>query len=165
MKRSMWKAMSTMAIAVMLAATWAWAQPGVTVNPAYAKLLTPADVSKVSGLSGVKSIPRDPSKGAGGDLNFALPDGKQILLVTFMDTKAYAQSKAMQGVYGGEVQGVGDEAFVGKVLGMESILYFRKGTHCVALSSFIDTAHGWPGKPYLNQQQLRQLAALILSRM
>lgn len=119
----------------------------------------------MTGLSGVKLIPPDPRKGAGGDLNFALPDGKQILLVTFLDTKNYEQSKAVKGVYGGQVQGVGDDAFIGKVMGFESILYFRKGPRGVALSSFIDTGSGWPGKPYLNQQQLRQLAAMMLSRM
>jgi hypothetical protein len=165
MKRSIWGAMSAMVIAIMLVATWAWAQSGVTVNQAYAKLLTPADVSKAAELSGVIYSPRDPSKGAGGDLNFALPNGKMILLVTFLDTNNYNQSKAMKDVYGGEVKGVGDEAFIGKVMGMESILYFRRGARGVALSSFIDTDHGWPGKPYLSQQQLRQLAALMLSRM
>jgi hypothetical protein len=165
MKRSTWGVMSALAITVMFAATWARAQSAVTASPAYAKLLTPADISKVTGLSGVMSVPRDPSKGAGGDLNFALPNGKQILLVTFLDTKNYEQSKAVKSVYGGQVQGVGDDAFIGKVMGFESILYFRKGPHGVALSSFIDTGSGWPGKPYLNQQQLRQLAALMLSRM
>jgi hypothetical protein len=50
-------------------------------------------------------------------------------------------------------------------MGMDSILYFRKGARGAALSSFIDTDKGWPGSPYVNQQQLRQLAALILSRM
>ncbi|MGO9642072.1 MAG: hypothetical protein ACLP1Y_12300 [Candidatus Acidiferrales bacterium] len=158
----MWGAMSAMAIAVMFVTTWAGAQSGVTVNPAYAKLLSPADVSKVTGFPGVKFIPQDPSKGAGGDLNFALPDGKQILLANFQDAKFYNQSKAMKQYYGGEVQGVGDEAFIGKVMGLELVLYFRKGTRSVALSSFIDMDSG---KPYLNQQQLRQLAALILSRM
>ncbi|MGA2084257.1 MAG: hypothetical protein ABSG60_01930 [Terracidiphilus sp.] len=165
MKRSMWGAMSVMAIAVMLAATWAWAQSGVTVNPAYSKLLTAADVSKVTGLSGVVLVARDPHTGAGGDLNFALPNGKMILLVTFLDTNSYNQSKKMQGVYGGEVTGIGDQAFIGKVMGMESILYFLKGARGAALSSFIDTDHGWPGKPYVSQPQLRQLAALMISRM
>ena len=165
MKRSMWGTMSVMAIAVMLAATWAWAQVGVAVNPAYAKLLTAADVSKVTGLSGVVLVPPDPHKGAGGDLNFALPSGKMILLVSFLDTNGYNQSKKMQGVYGGEVTGVGDQAFIGKVMGMESVLYFMKGARGAALSCFIDTDHGWPGKPYVSQPQLRQLAALMISRM
>ncbi len=165
MKRFILSAMSAMAIAFMFVATFAWAQSSVTVNPAYAKLLTPADVSKATGLSGIKLIPPDPSKGAGGDLNFGLPDGKQILMANFQDAKYYTQSKAMKDSYGGDVQGIGDEAFIGKVMGMESILYFRKGARSVALSSFLDSGKGWPGKPYLNQQQLRQLAALILSRM
>jgi hypothetical protein len=165
MKGSMWIMRSAAAIAVLLVTTCAWTQSGVAVNPAYAKLLTAADVSKLTGLAGVSLIPRNPSKGAGGDLNFALPNGKQILLVTFLDTNEYNQSKAQKGVYGGDVAGVGDEAFIGKVMGMDSILYFRKGARGAALSSFIDTDHGWPGNPYLDQQQLRQLAALILSRM
>jgi hypothetical protein len=165
MRRSTWGVMSALAIAVNFATPWAWAQSGVTVNPAYAKLLTQADVSKVTGLPGVVLVPRDPRKGAGGDLNFALPNGKQILLVGFLDTQNYEQSKSVKSVYGGQVQGVGDDAFIGKVMGIESILYFRKGPRGVALSSFIDTGSGWPGKPYLNQQQLRQLAALMLSRM
>jgi hypothetical protein len=165
MKRFMWGATCGMAIMVMLMTTLAWTQTGVTVNPAYAKILTAADVSKVTGLSGVILSPRDPHKGAGGDLNFALPNGKMILLVTFLDTQNYNQSKAMKDVYGGEVKGVGDQAFIGKVMGMESILYFLKGARGAALSSFIDTGHGWPGKPYVSQQQLRQLAALMLSRM
>ena len=165
MKHSMWRAMSAMAIAVMLVETWAWAQSSVPVNPAYAKLVTPADISKVTGVSGVILVPRNPSKGAGGDLNFALPNGKQMLMVTFLDTDAYNQSKAMKGVYGGDVAGVGDEAFIGKVMGMDSILYFRKGARGAALSSFIDTDKGWPGSPYVSQPQLRQLAVLMLSRM
>jgi hypothetical protein len=165
MKRFMWGATSGMALMFMLVTTLAWAQTGVTVNPAYAKILTAADVSKVTGLSGVVLVPRDPHKGAGGDLNFALPNGKMILLVTFLDTKNYNDSKAMKDVYGGEVKGVGDQAFIGKVMGMESILYFLKGGRGAALSSFIDTDHGWPGKPYVSQPQLRQLAALMLTRM
>jgi hypothetical protein len=165
MKHSPWGAMSALAFAVMFVTTCAWAQSGVTVNPAYAKLLTPADVSKVTGVSGVILVPRNPSKGAGGDLNFALPNGKQMLMVAFLDTDAYNQSKAMKGVYGGGVKGVGDEAFIGKVMGTDSILYFRKGTRGVALSSFFDTDKGWPLSPYLNQQKLRQMAALMLSRI
>ena len=165
MMRSMWGATSGMAIMVMLVTSLAWAQTGVTVNPAYAKILTAVDVSKVTGLSGVALVPPDVHKGAGGDLNFALPNGKMILLVTFLDTQNYNQSKNIPDVYGGEVHGVGDEAFIGKVMGMESILYFRKGARGAGLSSFIDTDQGWPGKPYVSQTQLRQLAALMLSRM
>jgi len=157
--------MTAGAIAVMFVAICAWTQAGAAVNPAYAKLLTATDVSKVTGLSGVQLVPRNPSKGAGGDLNFALPNGKQMLMVTFLDTDAYNQSKAQKSVYGGDVKDLGDDAFIGKVMGTESILYFRKGARGAALSSFIDTDKGWPGSPYVNQQQLRQLAALILSRM
>jgi hypothetical protein len=165
MKGSICIARSAVAIAVLFATPCAWTQSGVKVNPAYAKLLTAADVSKVTGLPGVQLVPRNPSKGAGGDLNFALPNGKLILMVAFLDTNAYNQSKAQKDVYGGDVKGVGDEAFIGKVMGTDSILYFLKGARGAALSSFINTDKGWPGSPYVSQPQLRQLAALILSRM
>jgi hypothetical protein len=165
MKRFMLVATSAMAVMFMLVTSVAWAQTGRTTNPAYAKILTAADVAKVTGLAGVALIPPDVHKGAGGDLNFALPNGKMVLLVTFLNTNQYNQSKAMKDVYGGEVTGVGDDAFIGKVMGMESILYFRKGTQGASLSSFIDTDHGWPGKPYVSQPQLRQLAKLMLPRM
>ena len=46
-----------------------------------AQYLTVQDVEKITGLQGVKLVPRDPSKGAGGDLNFANKDGKLILMV------------------------------------------------------------------------------------
>ena len=139
------------------------ANPSVTVNPINSNILTADDISKVTGISGVVLVPYDPHKGAGGDLNFALPDGKMLLLVSFLDAPSYSASKTIQGIYGGEVKGVGDEAFIGKVMGMESILYFRKGARAAGLSSFLDMEH--TGKPYISQTQLRQLAALMLSRM
>jgi hypothetical protein len=171
MKRFMLKATSATALMFMLVTIVACKQRnvtanrGVTANSTGPALLTADDVAKVTGLSGVALVPPDASKGAGGDLNFALPDGRMILLVTFLDTNGYNQSKSIPDIYGGEVKGVGDQAFIGKVMGMESILDFRKGARGAGLSSFIDTDHGWPGKPYVSQQQLRQLAALMLSRM
>jgi hypothetical protein len=39
-------------------------------SKSYNDYLTAADIEKVSGMTGVKLIPKDPSKGAGGNLNF-----------------------------------------------------------------------------------------------
>jgi hypothetical protein len=47
--------------------------------------LTTADVEKVSGMSGVKTVPRGSRPGAGGDLNFVGADGKLLLMVNFGD--------------------------------------------------------------------------------
>jgi hypothetical protein len=136
---------------------------GVTVNPTNSNILTADDISKVTGISGVVLVPYDPHKGAGGDLNFALPDGKMLLLVTLLDAESYNQSKKLQNIYSGDVTGVGDDAFTGKVMGVESMLFFRKGSRAAGLSSFLDMEH--TGKPYISQPQLRQLAALMLPRM
>ena len=55
-----------------------------------AQYLTVQDVEKITGLHGVKLVPADPSKGAGGDLNFANKDGKLILMVQRMPLFRYA---------------------------------------------------------------------------
>jgi hypothetical protein len=135
----------------------------VTAIPIDSKILTADDISKVTGISGVVLVPRDPHKGAGGDLNFALPDGNMLLLVTLVDAESYNQSKKLQNIYSGDVTGVGDDAFTGKVMGVDSMLFFRKGSRAAGLSSFLDMAH--TGKPYISQPKLRQLAALMISRM
>jgi hypothetical protein len=151
-------------LAAILSAVMAGFMPrGSFAFPAQADLLTPADVSKVMGVPGVKLVPYDPSKGAGGNLNFALPGGQLVLIVNSGNASLYSQAKAMKGAYAGDIKGLGDEAFSGKVMGQESVVYFRKGNRCVSLSSFFDMAHGM--KPYLTQKQLRDLAAVIVSRM
>jgi hypothetical protein len=163
MKRSMWVAMSAMAVGGLFCGNL-----GVGAIRRNGQSGSRKTINSGRCLQGDRIVrgqidPAGSQKGSGGDLNFALPDGQLILMANFQDAKYYTQSKAMKDVYGGEVQGVGDEAFIGKVMGQESLLYFRKGTQSVALSSFFDMKNGI--KPYLNQQQLRQLAALILSRM
>ena len=47
----------------------------------YESLLTIKDVEDVSGMQGVKLVPRNPQVGAGGELNFALADGTLLLMV------------------------------------------------------------------------------------
>ena len=44
-----------------------------------AQFLTVQDVEKITGFHGVKIVPADASKGAGGDLNFANSNGDLIL--------------------------------------------------------------------------------------
>ena len=67
------------------------------------------------------------SRGAGGELNFALPNRKQILLANFQDAKYCTQTKVTKDSHDGQVQGVGDKAFIGKLIGMESVLHFPEG--------------------------------------
>ncbi|MGD0783335.1 MAG: hypothetical protein ABSA30_10810 [Candidatus Aminicenantales bacterium] len=135
------------------------------LNGPYDKLLTIADVQAVGKMTGLKLIPYDPSKGAGGDLNFALADGTMALLVQFqtMDAKRWEKDKAAQKNYiRGPVAGLGDEAFDGPPGNFPYALTIRKGSRVVALSSFADMK---TGKFIFSMEQLTALAKIILGRM
>lgn len=137
------------------------------------KLLTPADVEKVSGLTGIKLVPRDPSKGAGGDLNFATSDGKLVLMVLVGGASLYQPSKAQKGSFHADVSGIGDEAFDGpsddsnpfKAPGGTAepfLLMFRKGTSAITLSTYMNMD---AQKLYLSQDKLRELSKTMVSRL
>lgn len=105
----------------------------------YQKLLTVADVESATGLKGLKLVPRGSTTGAGGDLNFGNADGSLLLMVQFGNADLFKQWKAQPDVYNSAVTGVGDEAFNGPKGGLSPyVLFFRKGSHSVGLSSFLD---------------------------
>jgi hypothetical protein len=121
-------------------------------------LLTAEDVASVSGFEGVHLVPRNPQVGAGGDLNFAREGEQLVLLANIQDAHFFEQIRSRTA---GPVSGIGDEALEGPERGPRHMLVFRKGERAVALSSFMDMT----GQPLLTQDQLRQLAALMESRM
>ncbi len=117
MKKSLLKNFST----VWLLAIFIISISGVSLFAADSpndKLLSVADVAKITGIQGLKTAPKDPSKHMIGDLNFVKPDGKRLLSVVFeiVDLKAFAQTKqssSFKSVYNSPVKGVGDEAYDG----------------------------------------------------
>lgn len=128
------------------------------------KLLTPKDVEKVTGIQGLKLIPKNPVIGAGGDLNFAKGDDTVVLIANIQDSSRYKKWKSEEGFFHASVSGIGDEAFEGPSDGEDRyILIFQKGNKAVSLSSFFDMNAG--GKPFLAQNQLRELAKIIISRL
>lgn len=128
------------------------------------KLLTANDVKKTIRIQGVKLIPRNPVLGAGGDLNFAMGDNTLLLTVAIQDSSMYKQWKSEEGFFHASVSGIGDEAFEGPSVGEHRyILIFRKGKKAVSLSSFFNMKA--EGKPFLNQEQLRELAKVMISRL
>jgi hypothetical protein len=105
--------------------------------------LTVQDVEKITGLRGVKLVPRDPSKGAGGDLNFANKDGKLILMVnrSLSSDGFYSQTKNMKGAFKEDIQGVGDAAFIGPPGNYPYFVAFKKGKGSGSVATFSgDTA-------------------------
>ncbi len=136
--------------------------------PDYQKLLTAADVAKVSGIQGVKLIDKDPKKGAGGDLNFAKPDGKIVLIVFFEkvspdEFRKEEKSKSFQSMFYGPVAGIGDAAYEGPKKGDRYMFAFLKGTAWITVSSFFNLPKSM--KPILSQKQLRDIAGIIISRL
>jgi hypothetical protein len=128
------------------------------------KVVTVADMEKVSGLTGIKVIPKDPYIGAGGDINFAKKDGKIVLIVMNRDKAYLTDMKAQKGSFDKQLNGIGDEAYDGPGFGkIRYILAFRKGNRVVVLSSFMDMDAG--GKPFFTPEKLKKLADIALTRM
>ena len=130
----------------------------------HSKLLTVQDVEKVTGRTGVKLIPKNPMKGAGGDLNFALADETILVIAAIQKAEMYETWKKQEGFFYAEVLGIGNAAFEGPSIGeARYILIFKKGKTAVSLSSFFDMKAG--GDPFLSQDQLRALAKIVTLRL
>ena len=97
---------------VVLSASMVFSQTKAAPGGQY---LTVQDVEKITGLHGVKLVPPDASKGAGGDLNFADKDGKLILMVNrnLSSDMFYSQTKNMKDTVKADITGLGDAAFIG----------------------------------------------------
>ena len=71
-------------------------------------LLTVADVSRITKIPGVKTVPQDPIKGASGDVNFADAKGELLLSLALQPPASFQSAKSQAGA---AVAGVGDEAY------------------------------------------------------
>ena len=131
-------------------------------NPSAQKLLTIADVEAVTGVKGVKLVPKDPKKGAGGDVNFAKPDGSLLVMLIAAPGTMYDAWKSQSSLVNASVSGIGDEAFIGPA-GTTTpwALYFRKGKNSASIASFVNADM----KPLLPQDQIKALAKLVASRL
>jgi hypothetical protein len=133
-------------------------------SESYNNYLTAADIEKVSGMTGVKSIPRDPGKGAGGNLNFSASDDNLIVMVQFVNKSYYEGYKEVcKG--NNEITGLGDQAMRGATIPSypENLVAFTKGNSCVALTVFANMRE--TGKNMLTIEQATELARVIASRL
>ena len=127
-----------------------------------AQYLTVQDVEKITGLRGVKLVPPDPSKGAGGDLNFADKNGTLILMVNRMlnSDMLYSQTKNMKGSVKADISGIGDAAFTGPAGTLQYFVSFKKGKGSGTVSTFL----GFTGT-LLTIEQVKKVAQQIASGM
>jgi hypothetical protein len=139
------------------------AAPSSGGTTAASGLLTPADLEKVTGLTGIVVAPRDPAKGAGGDVNLATADGKLVVMANFFNGAMFDTMKNSPN-YREPLSGLGDAAFVGPSTDIGStpfIVGFRKGDHTAMLSTFFK---GSMTATMLTMDQLEALAAIVASR-
>lgn len=129
----------------------------------YDKYLTVADIQKVTGLTGIKQVPRDPKKGAGGHLNFADGKGHMLLLASFLTAEEFDFYKSEEGLVKEKIPGLGDEAFSGPATGTPYMLVMREGAKGVALSTFFETAEMTATR--LSMDHLISLGKIVLSRL
>jgi hypothetical protein len=106
------------------------------VNPMCEKVLPVALVQKVTGAKGVKLLPRNPRKGAGGDCAYGQDYDHLLFMVGLYLSGGDWAWKNYEGVVKGrdnvKLQGVGDVAYASG----GTIVVARKGQNVVALSSF-----------------------------
>ncbi len=148
--------------AVTPASAGAAAPAGATSG---ALAITADDVESVLGVQGIQVVPRLSKPGAGGDLNFALPNGDLVLMVTVSPADMAQFSRSRERYRAKDVAGVGDEAFYGPPGGTQYLLAFRKGAHVVSINTFFVTDGAHAGEPMMNEAQLTRVAQLIASRM
>ena len=127
-----------------------------------AQYLTVQDVEKITGLTGLKIVPPDASKGAGGDLNFADKDGKLIVMVQRMlnSDALYSENKKMADTVQADIQGVGDAAFTGPAGKLQYFVFFKKGKGSGSVASFL----GMTGS-LLPMDQVKKIAQQIAAGM
>jgi hypothetical protein len=144
---------------VVLSASMVFSQTKAAPGGQY---LTVQDVEKITGLHGVKLVPPDASKGAGGDLNFADKDGKLILMVNrnLSSDMFYSQTKNMKDTVKADITGLGDAAFIGPAGMIQYFVSFKKGKGSGTVSTFL-TFTG----TVLPMDQVKKVAQQIVSGM
>lgn len=155
-----WTLMLVVVFLLLLSVSLVYPQAKPTAGPGF---LTVQDVEKITGLHGLKIVPYNPSKGAGGDLNFADQDGKLVVMVQRMlfSDELYTQTKKMKGVVKAEIAGVGDAAFSGPANDPQYFISFKKGKGSGSVATFLVLTGG----TRLTLDQVKRIAQLIASGM
>ncbi len=141
---------------------WTLAAAMLLMGSAWADVLTVAEVEKISGLTGLHTVPKNQAMGAGGELNIAGADNKLVLMVMVQPQSTFEFWKKQYGAKGEPVAKLGSEAFRSKPGEFISYVVFLKGGTGVWVQSM-----GWKkgGGANFNAQQLEELAKLAEPRV
>lgn len=155
--------MKSRLIVVLLIVTSSFLSAGTSPAGQFDAIISAADVEKVTGMTGVKQVPRDrTSKFKNGDLNFIVID-QPILMIEFRPGFAFEAMKTDSGYYKTPVQGIGEEAFTSPAFDPQFSVNFRKGKYVAVITTHIDGKD--KKRTILSMDQLVSLAKLVASRM
>jgi len=127
-------------------------------------IISAADVEKITGLTGVKQVPREQlNKFRNGDLNFVLGNDQPILMVQFRPSFIFDQMKSDSGYFKAIVPGIGEEAFTSPSFDPQFSINIRKGQYMAVVTTHVDAKD--KTKVVLKMDQLNALAKLVASRM
>ncbi len=127
-------------------------------------IINAADVEKITGLKGVKQVPREKlNKFRNGDLNFVLSDDKPILMVQFRPSYVFAAMKADSGYVKASIPGVGEEAFSSPAFDPQFSVNFLKGKYYAIVTTHVDSKN--KTQTVLKMDQLIAIAKLVASKM
>ncbi len=164
MKKSILFFIMFLVVTLCLVFEWSFSQN----ESLYEKYISAADIAKITGISGLKLIPRDPSKGAGGDLNYANTKGEMVIMFQFLSASYFNEFKKAPQMYGTplKLEGTNMEILIGPPNPPQYALIFTKGLYTVSISSFFVMGGGTrPGTLYVEMPKIKELAKLIASRL
>jgi hypothetical protein len=137
-------------------------EPVATSTVPPAKLLTAADVEKISKIKGVKSVKQGETDRATGTLNFANDKGGLFLVIKLGNKDGYDELKKSD-TFREKVTGVGDDAFIGPKKSQSktpNMLVVKKGNDAAVFTVFFSG----PDKTVLTMDQLEELANIMAER-
>jgi hypothetical protein len=133
----------------------------------YEKYISAADIAQITGITGLKTIPRDPSKGAGGNLNYANANGEMVIMFQFLSSSYFEEFKKAPKMYGTplKLEGTEMDILIGPPNPPQYALIFKKGLYTVSISSFFNFGGPKPGTLYVEMPKIKEIAKLIASRL
>jgi hypothetical protein len=156
--------MKKLVLAILSLAIMAGLSATIHAEGQFDHVITVADVEKITGLKGVKQVPREKlNKFRNGDLNFLLGNDKPLLMVQFRPSYVFAAMKADSGYVKASVPGVGQEAFTSPAFDPQFSINFLKGNYFAIVTTHVDVTD--KTKTILKMDQLIAIAKLVASKM
>ncbi len=156
--------MKKLFLAIMALAIMAGLAATVYAEGQFDHVINAADVEKITGLKGVKQVPREKlNKFRNGDLNFVMSDDKPLLMIQFRPSYVFAAMKADSGYVKASVPGIGEEAFTSPAFDPQFSVNFLKGKYYAIVTTHVDEKD--KTRTVLKMDQLIAIAKLVASKM